>query len=200
MSEQIISKQCRICKEIKPISEFYKNPETKDLHFSKCKACCAKYRIQYRKTEKGKAVHKRYRKSEKGKVATKHYKQSEKGKAADKRYVQSEKGKITRRKAWSRYAATEKGKAIIKCCNRAIIKRYKVRHPERLKAHEAVNIAVRKGRLPRPDSLQCHYCPAQAKEYHHYKGYAPEHWLDVVPVCTKCHNKIPKKQVISATV
>lgn len=204
MSEIIISKTCRTCKQIKPISEFYKNLETKDLHFSKCKTCCAKYRIQYRKTEKGKAVHKRYRKSEKGKVAEKHYKQSEKCKAANKQYAQSEKGKITCRKARSHYEATEKGKAAIKHYRqseegKAITKRYHIRHPERVKAHEMVNIAVRKGQLPRPDSLQCHYCSAQAKEYHHYNGYAPEHWLDVVPVCIPCHNKIPKSKVISAT-
>lgn len=204
MSEQIISKQCRTCKEIKPISEFYKHPDTRDGHFNICKSCKNKRQKDYRKTEKGKAVHRRYRKSEKGKAVEKRYKKSEKGKAAEKRYQQSEKRKIACRKGWSRYEATEKGKAAIKRYRqskegKAIQKRYRIHHPERVEAHSAVNIAIKIGRLPRPDSLQCHYCPAQAKEYHHYKDYEPEHWLDVIPVCIKCHNEIPKKQVISAT-
>lgn len=176
MSEQIISKQCHTCKQIKPITEFYKHSETKDLHFSKCKTCCLKYAKEYR--------------------------QSEKGKAYQKRYQQSEKGKIIRYKAWSRYAATEKGKAARKCYRQSkegkvITKRYHVRHPERDKAHHAVNHAIRAGRLLRPNTLQCHYCPAQAKQYHHWHGYEPEHWLDVVPVCIPCHNKIPKYRALS---
>ncbi len=32
-------------------------------------------------------------------------------------------------------------------------------------------------------------CGKQAEEYHHW-SYAPEHWLDVIPVCNACHKKI----------
>ena len=45
------------------------------------------------------------------------------------------------------------------------------------------------GRLPRPRDVACTGCGAQAAEYHHHKGYAPEHRLDVVAVCRSCHRR-----------
>lgn len=234
MSEQIISKTCRVCKQTKPLSEFYKALTNRDGFRNECKVCYSKYQKEYRQTERGKAAKKRHAQSKKGKAALKRYKQSKKGKTTDKRYAQSGKGRKTIRTARKRYKQSEKGKTAIKRQaqsekGRATIKRHQqsekykatkkrysktkkgrevqitarkrfnTRHPEQIKAKDAVNHAVKSGRLPRPDSLQCHYCPAQAKEYHHYKGYAPEHRLDVVPVCIKCHNEIPKNQFISAT-
>lgn len=83
-------------------------------------------------------------------------------------------------------------------------KRYAIKYPEKIKAQNAVRNATRYDKLPRPDTLQCHYCPAQAEQYHHHKGYAPEHWLDVVPACRNCHTKINEKRdlqnVCDATV
>lgn len=168
MSETIIAKRCSHCKQIKSLSEFYKNRTSKDGCQSYCKPCCNNTGCKYRGTKKGKAAIKRYNQSEKGKATAKRYTQSEEGKAADKRYYQSEKGKI----------AHEAG-----------IKRYNIRHPEQKQAQVTVNDAIRKGQLPRLDTLQCS-CGSQAKHYHHNKGYAPEHWLDVIPVCRKCHLKV----------
>lgn len=176
MAEQIITKTCRI------------RNQTKSRQTEKDKA----RKRRYRQSEKGRTRQKCYLQSEKGKAKIKRYNKSKNGKAAKKRYDQSEKGKATR-KSYTQSDKRRKAQA-------AAIKQYKIRHPERIKAKNVVEKAIRKGQLPRPDSLPCHYCPAQAKEYHHYKGYAPEHWLDVVPVCIKCHNEIPKKQVISAIV
>lgn len=42
-------KPCIICKEIKPLDEFYLQKGMKDGHLNKCKACCkaqAKYRVE----------------------------------------------------------------------------------------------------------------------------------------------------------
>jgi hypothetical protein len=58
---------------------------------------------------------------------------------------------------------------------------------ERRAARQAANVAVRRGKLARPDSLVCADCGATAREYDHYLGYAPEHRLDVQAVCSKCH-------------
>ena len=33
-------------------------------------------------------------------------------------------------------------------------------------------------------------CGRQAQQYHHHKGYAKEHWTDVVPVCARCHKRL----------
>ncbi len=112
---------------------------------------------------------------------TKKYKQTEKGKIACRkgnlRYKKTEKGKITEK----RYRQNEKGKAARK--------RYRLRHSEQRRAGSAIHIIVRNGKLPRPDTLKCSYCPTQAKEYHHPDYSKP---LYVLPVCIKCHKKIPK--------
>lgn len=106
------------------------------------------------------------------KTCTQQYNQSERAKAADKKYAQSEKGKVARLKS---------------------VLRYHIGHPEQRKAVHAVNNAIATGKLPRPDTLQCHYCDAQAEQYHHWHGYAPEHWLDVIPVCSECHQKYKRR-------
>jgi len=66
----------------------------------------------------------------------------------------------------------------------------KLRHPEKVAARQAVGVAVFSGKLPRVKTLVCRACGGNASEYHHYLGYAKEHWLDVIPYCTLCHKKI----------
>jgi hypothetical protein len=62
-------------------------------------------------------------------------------------------------------------------------------------ARSRVNVAVRFGRMPYPNTLPCKDCghvwaPGQRRhEYDHHLGYAPEHHYDVEPVCTLCHAK-----------
>lgn len=103
----------------------------------------------------------------------KEYSQTERGKAAHKRYYQSKKGKITRRTAQ---------------------RRFRILHPEFQKAEDAVKSAIRAGKMPRPDSLKCLLCGEPAKQYHHHKSYAPEHQLNVIPVCQDCHKKVHHKE------
>lgn len=104
-------------------------------------------------------------------------------------YQQSPKGKAVNRKAQGKYRKTPKGKT----ANQAAQRRFCVRHPERRKAKNAITCAITAGKLPRPDTLQCHYCPKPAQQYHHWHGYEKEHRLDVVPVCILCHSKIRRK-------
>lgn len=95
---------------------------------------------------------------------------------AVKKYQKTVKGRVSHR----RYKQSVKG--------RAAQKLFRENHQNYIKAVRAVNSVVRYGRLARPDVKQCHYCPAKAMQYHHYLGYEPEHWLDVLPACLKCHN------------
>jgi len=174
-------KTCSKCKETKPLSEFYKNRSTKDGLQAYCKICQSKYQAKYQKmysqTERGRTAHKRamarYLKTDKGAILTK---------ARSRQYIQTEHGRTTRK----RYSQSKKGKSIQKIAQ----KHYRMGHLERRKAVEAIRYAIITGKLCRPDSLQCCYCPKQAKEYHHHKGYAPEHWLYVQPVCRDCHINI----------
>lgn len=103
---------------------------------------------------------KKYRQTEKSQIYQKNYQ-----KHYQKEYSKTTKGKIAHRKAQ---------------------KQYDIRHPEREEARHAVEYAIKIGQLPPVDSLKCS-CGNPAKHYHHHKGYAPELWLDVIPVCRKCH-------------
>ena len=195
MAEEIISKRCSKCKDGKPLTEFHKDRRSKDGYKQWCKSC----RKAYKQSEKGKAAAKRYQQSEKGQAAQKHYHQSEKGGATKKRYDQSKKGRVCNKRHQKKYRQTKKYKVARrryanskqgKLKKRLRGKKYKVTFPEQIKAQTAVNHAIRAGKLPRPDTLQCS-CGEQAKQYHHHKGYEPKFWLDVIPVCMKCHSKFP---------
>lgn len=107
-------------------------------------------------------------------------------------YAQTERGRCVHRKSNSKYARSFKGKLNQKCKRetlkyKATQKRYRLRHPDRDKAKNAVYRAIKRNLLPRADTCQCTYCPSQAAQHHHYNGYKKQHWLDVEPVCKKCH-------------
>lgn len=179
MSEQSINKTCRVCKQTKPITEFYKCSRTKGGYKNDCKSCHLEYWNNYRKTERGKQVI--------SKIKHK-YHQTEKGKATKRRvtenYCKTDKGKNTR----MLYEQSERGKTLAR--NRA--EKHRQNHPQHAKALQVVRNAIRSGKLPRPDILLCHYCPKPAQQYHHWHGYEKKHWLDVVPVCVSCHGKTRK--------
>lgn len=167
MAEQIISKRCSKCKEIKPFSEFNKDKTKKDGNTSRCKSCRIDDHKQYYKANKEKEIER------------------------SKKYQKTEKGKINHQEARFRYNKSDKGKKK----NRKASSHYRFNNPEKFNARDFVNKAIGKGDIPRPSLLKCHYytqnsdCEKQAKQYHHYLGYEPEHWLDIVPVCRNCHIK-----------
>jgi len=194
MSETIQTKRCSKCKQIKELSDFYKDRSHKDGYCSECKICNLKKQEKYHRTEKGKAASSRYQHSEKYKIAEKRYQQSEKGRIANrkrvKNYRQTEKGKKTYYEARQRYYKSEKYKAYYK--------KWCLKHRNQRNAKNAVYLAIKQGNLTPANILSCHYCDQPAKEYHHWHGYEPEHWLDVIPVCKKCHSIhiSPKKSVL----
>jgi hypothetical protein len=57
----------------------------------------------------------------------------------------------------------------------------------RRKAYHAVTCAVKAGVLPRAASLPCSRCGMQAKKYQHHKGFDSAHWLEITPLCSRCH-------------
>lgn len=69
------------------------------------------------------------------------------------------------------------------------------RDGDHLQARQRVNVEVRTGRRPHPNTLPCVACghrwsPGERRhEYDHFKGYAAEFHLVVEPVCTKCHRQ-----------
>jgi hypothetical protein len=157
MAIEIISKDCSNCKKTKPINDFYKDKSAPDNFSYWCKNCVKSNVISWQKTPKGKKLHN---------LRYYQYAKTNNGKQSQKRYRQSQKGKIAQAKKDLRMKAL---------------------YPDRYKARYTVNGAVRSGKIPRPDTLRCHYCPKKANEYHHWHGYEPKHWLDVVPACIDCH-------------
>lgn len=93
--------------------------------------------------------------------------------AEQKRYRQSEAGKVTLRRHR---------------------KLHKARYPEKERAHRAVHKAISSGRMLPARQRICDHCGQPSTAYHHYKGYASEHRLDVIPLCTRCHTEADKKQ------
>lgn len=172
MAEQIITKSCNKCKLPKTPTEFSKSKQMKGGYRNDCKICQSKYQKEYNQTEKGRKAQKkgqkRYRQTEKCKIRNRRYNQSQKRKLARKRYQITEKYKLTR-------------------------KNWHIQNPQYKKALNAICCAVKVDKLPRINTLPCHYCGEQAEQYHHHKGYAPEHRLDVIPLCKQCHRKIHLK-------
>jgi hypothetical protein len=66
---------------------------------------------------------------------------------------------------------------------------WKSDNPEKVAAQQSVMIAVRRGDLPKVKTLSCSKCGRKAQHYHHW-SYAPEHWLDVIPLCVPCHKTV----------
>ncbi len=124
-----------------------------------------------------------------GKIRQREYQRTANGKAAIlkavKKYQKTVKGRATQRL----YRQSEKAKAAQKL--------FREHHQNYIKAVRAVNSAVKSGELMSPKYFLCYEesCFEQAEEYHHYKGYAKEHWLDVDPLCIKCHRKLTKYKV-----
>ena len=161
MPETIVTKQCSTCKQIKPLSEFYKHKGKKDGLQSQCKSCKSIYSAKYYRSECGETILKR-----------------------SKKYQQTEKGKAGHSKSNKKYSQTEKGLA----ASRQSAKRQSQKYPERVKAGNAVNNAIAAGKMPRAKTLKC-ACGEQAKDYHH-ENYAPENRLKVIALCRQCHTAI----------
>lgn len=75
------------------------------------------------------------------------------------------------------------------------------------RAHAAVHAAVAGGLLKPAGSCECHDCGRPAAIHHHYLGYDPTHWLDVVPLCRRCHRfrhppspRIPGAPEVAVTI
>lgn len=97
MSEQIISKRCSKCKEVKPVLKFNKDKNKKSGYRCHCKLC----RKRYAQTEKGKQCQK---------LRLHKWYHSGKGKNWYKQYYQTEKGKNTRKVASNNFRIKHPGR------------------------------------------------------------------------------------------
>ena len=166
MPDENITKVCSKCFIEKPINKFHPRK-------GQCRACFNIWHSEYRKTEKGKLNEAKYR-------------QSKKGKAVHKKYRQSKNGRKVRRGIRRRFHLTQKGKELRR---RARIS-YRHKNKGKVYAREMVRYHVRVGNIPYPKNLNCISCNSQAAHYHHHKGYAHKNWMNIIPLCKKCHIKV----------
>jgi len=68
-------------------------------------------------------------------------------------------------------------------------RRKKKKHPERVKAVERVNDAIRAGKLVRQPCVVCGKEPTQG----HHDSYQEKDWLDVRWLCAQCHSDHHRK-------
>ncbi len=96
-------------------------------------------------------------------------------KQTKKIYLQSEQGAETTK----RYRKTAKHKEIRKVIyNRSL---------QKMRARNAINNEVRRGRSKKPVDCNCVFCSKVANSYHHYSGYIDRFKLHVIPLCKTCH-------------
>ena len=160
LKKRSIIKFCNKCKTEKPFSEFYPRKDRPGGFRPWCKDCC-----------------KKENKTEKHRNAARKYDNSEKGRANEKRYVEENREAIRK---LQRSNAKRRNKT-----PKYIAKRKAYQQTNKYKARLKVCGAVLVGKLPNIKTQTCK-CGKQAEHYHH-PSYAPEHWLDVVPLCQDCH-------------
>ena len=136
MAETIQTKQCSVCKQIKPLDEFHKRKNSKIGYYAECKACASDRIGKYNKTEKRKI---------KNRIAVRKYQKS-----------------------------------------------YRPKHKANIKARNVVCYAIKIDKLSPASTYHCRICWNHAEQYHHHRGYEPEHAFDIIPVCISCHCSIHK--------
>lgn len=176
-------KICNKCKIAKPTSKFYVKKDTKDGFSYSCKKCHQAFMRERRKKNPEKVCTINIKS---------YYKHREKALEIHRKYRHTERGKAAMEKGRKKYFQTEKGKETAKRGS----KKWREKNKIKSKAFDKVIISVRKGIIPPIKTCECAHCGNQAKHYHHYIGYEKEHWLDIIPLCRKCHT-IVHNQIVS---
>lgn len=143
-------------------------PRCKKEHTGELKTCdsCLEYFKQYR------LYHKEERKE------------------YDKQYYQDNKDKIKEQaKEWGENHPERYKELHLKSS-----RKHQEKYPLKRKAQSCIHSVVSDGKIPPAKDLICKECGNSAKEYHHHLGYEREHWMDVIPLCKKCHRDRHNKE------
>ena len=163
-------KVCFKCGVNKPMSEFYKHKQMADGHLNKCKACAKKDVGKHRADNLEKVqAYDRSRDALPHRVA------------ARKEYAERPESILRSSEYKKEYAQIP----YVKELKAGYQKRYRERFPEKSKAHNAVSVAVRDGKIVRPS--MCEVCGVECVPHGHHWSYEEENWLDVQWVCVHCH-------------
>ena len=160
--------ECIGCLEVKDEGEFHRSKVKINGRTSRCKVCrAAQMKVQREIPEVAEAR----------KAQTKAYREIPEVKEKKAEYQQTDVGRASQKKSNDKRHATPEGQ-------------------QKDKARAAVGYAVETGRMLKPERCSLYFpfypiCKGQI-EGHHYKGYDPEHWLDVEWICRYHHDMSDK--------
>jgi hypothetical protein len=191
-----MEKKCPRCGKIKDICEFYKKNGALFGIAVECKSCRERQYKYYKNwkinnTEKVRKKAKAWRISNPEYYKKRREANPEKYREIYKKWAKNNIDKIRQfSKNWKSNHPEKIKKSYKQWSrnNQEKLRQIRERYPERNKARSAVGRAIRKGQLHPAKNFICFQCHVnQASQYHHWKGYDPVHWLDVVPLCLACH-------------
>lgn len=160
--------RCPFKGEPQPLTSFYAHKKTMDRLQYWCKTCTK----SHNNTDEAKA---------KRRECSLAYSRTAEGKKKRKEYASSDEGHLAQAKANENYYGSEKDKQRQK--------RARENNPNHAAARSAVLGAVLAKKILPANALTCANCGNPAKHYHHHKGYTPEYWLEVIPLCLDCHTE-----------
>ena len=192
--------QCCHCKRDLPYSAFYKDKDSGDGYAYRCKNCKrleyeARKRRRMNQEPPPETTMKRCSKCGEVKPLAEYHKAyaTADGRkdvckacsaAHSKVYAKTPNGRAVKDAAHKRYTQSEHGKEVLR--ERKRRERADGNHKPQEQARAYVQRMMRKHGFPRPYTLPCADCGQQATQYHH-ESYERDRWLDVIPLCAKCH-------------
>lgn len=198
----IQTKTCKCCGEVKPVEEFYRHPAMLDGRLNQCKECKRARQRAYSQSPAGRAADKRKYENHKEKIIARnaayrerhkeyfgekqkewYRKNTDKAKARSKQWYEDNRVEVSGRVL--EYQKTAKGKEV----RQRALKRYRLRYPDKAKAHALVGNAIRDGRLIRED---CEIC-GDVAEAHHEDYSQP---FDIRWLCFVHHRELGHDQVV----
>ncbi len=172
MTEADSTKRCTKCRRELPTASFRADRRTRpDGTRSHCKECEKAYR------ESTKDQMRKWREANAAKI-----------RAEQKRWERENRQKVRATK--NRYYQRNRDRIKLETPPHSYDpEAYQRARGPKLRARDAVNRAVRLGKIPRARDCDCVDCGHSAAHYDHVHGYAKDDWLRVEPVCTTCHGK-----------
>jgi hypothetical protein len=191
-------KRCTACKKEKTNNEYHKDKYRPDGLTQQCKECRKQAKIRYYQIPGSREKSRQYSK--------KHYKENREARMEYDRIRRQNPEVQKREKENSRkHRRTPEHRQKDREVKRKLAKdpNYKQKRKEydryrretqylKVRAREVVRKAVYRKKIPPASDLACDWsgCQKQANEYHHYKGYERENWMDIQPLCYEHHGLI----------
>lgn len=156
-------KTCFKCNQLLPLSSFYKHPGMADGHLNKCKDC-NKNDVRLNRKDKQEYYNEFDRNRSRKSDSERYRKKLEYGRNLPD-------------------TVKERRKAVI-----AVSKK---KSPNRIKANQCLNNAIRDKKIVRP--LHCSHCGIECIPQGHHSSYAEDMWLLVTWLCSGCHGEVHRK-------